>query len=149
VSQPGRAIHELVPRSEGCRDDGIVDNIVNEPLHLGTFEEKDDLSRGQKCAVAVEAEFLGVERRARGDECLGLVVRAFPVNERRSSNGSSVPPSGRVLRRLTSRDRADIRGDHEADYGLSADLRSTSRIRREAGGLVNHLLATAGLGSRP
>ena len=59
MSQPGRALDELVPGSKGGGDHRIVDDVVDEPFHLGTFEEKDDLSRGQICGVAVEAELRG------------------------------------------------------------------------------------------
>ena len=44
----------------------------------GASKRKDDFSRSQIRGVPVEAELLGIEGRARGDERLGLLVRAFP-----------------------------------------------------------------------
>jgi hypothetical protein len=67
-----------VPRAESRGDHDVVNDVVDDPFDLWGLEEENDFSRSQVRGVPVEAEFLEVERRARGDEVLGLLLGSFP-----------------------------------------------------------------------
>ena len=78
VGQAGCPVDQPMPGPESGRYDRIVDDVVDDPLDLRSFENEDDLSCSQVCAVPVEPELVGIERRASGDQRLGFLVRAFP-----------------------------------------------------------------------
>jgi hypothetical protein len=56
-----------------------------------------------------------------------------------------MPPSFRVQRRLTSRNRIDIRGEGEPVTGFPQASLSSVENAGEAGGFANDLAATADL----
>ena len=77
VREARRPFNEQAPRAERRGAHRVVDDVVDDPLHLGRLEQEDDLARRQVRGVPVQPDVLRIEWRALVQEPPRLLVRSL------------------------------------------------------------------------
>src|SRR6266545_76601 len=140
VSETRRAVDELSPGLQRPPENEVVDDVVDDPLHLRRFEQKDGLGGGQIRRVTLEAELGGIERRTALEQRLGCPVRAVfqPRDDHQSLHHSSSRADSveRPPQPLVAVPVVDVRErPHQCENGKSEDGNDEShhRDKREDG----------------